>query len=168
VGRLFALDQNFPEPLVDAVSPFMPEVELVPIRKIDPRLADMEDWQVLLALHRSAQPWDGLVTTDSSMLKQPRELAVLRQSNLTLVVTHASGHDPIKATGLLLTHMDSICHLTTDAEPQIWELVTRKRYPSDPWTHLERVAEHQNRDVEEMWNEVRLSAQELARDPLAD
>ena len=80
--RLFALDQNFPQPLAEAVGPFMPEVELVSIREIDQRLSDMEDWELLLALYHHERPWDGLVTTDSSMLNQPRELAVVRQTNL--------------------------------------------------------------------------------------
>jgi hypothetical protein len=49
--RLFALDQNFPLPIVEVLSEFMAEAELVPIAEIDPRLADLDDWEVLLALH---------------------------------------------------------------------------------------------------------------------
>ena len=168
MARLFALDQNFPQPLVRAVAPFMPEVELVPIREINARLADMEDWEVLLALHHHERTWDGLVTTDSSMLNQPRELAVVRQTNITLVIAHDAGHDPIKATGLLLAHLDYICARTTPDEPQIWHLTARNRPGRDPWAYLEDVAEHQNRDVEEVWSEGRLAPSELRRDPLAD
>ena len=168
MARLFALDQNFPQPLVRAVTPFMPEVELVPIREINPRLADMEDWQVLLALHHHERHWDGLVTTDSSMLNQPRELAVVRQTNLTLVVAHDSGHDPIKATGLLLAHLDYICARPKRDEPQIWQLTANNRPGRDPWEWLEKAARHQHRDIELLWNEGQLSAAELRRDPLAD
>lgn len=164
---LFALDQNFPQPLVNAMAPFMPEVELVPIRVIDPRLADMEDWEVLLALHHHARPWDGLVTTDSSMLNQARELAVLRQATLTLVVAHDAGHDPIKATGLLLAHIDYIARRTTPEEPQIWKLTAANRPGHDPWEFLERAAQHQHRDADELWQEARLTDEELAEDPLA-
>jgi len=32
---LFALDQNFPEPIVNALNEFIPEVDLVPLREID-------------------------------------------------------------------------------------------------------------------------------------
>lgn len=165
---LFALDQNFPQPLVNAVAPFMPEVELVPIRTIDVRLADMEDWEILLALHLHAQLWDGLVTTDTSMLNQPRELAVLRQTNLTLVIAHDAGHDPIKATGLLLAHIDYIATQTTPAEAQIWRLAARNRPGGDPWDFLERVARHQHRGVDDLWQEARLTDEELANDPLSD
>lgn len=166
--RLFALDQNFPQPLVQAVEPFIPEVELVPIRSIDVRLADMEDWQILLALHHHARPWDGLVTTDSSMLNQARELAVLRQTTLTLVVAHDAGHDPIKATGLLLAHLDYIAAGTTSDEPQVWRLTANNRPGRDPWEHLEGVARHRHQDVEQLWQEARLTTRELRIDPLAD
>lgn len=165
--RLFALDQNFPEPLLDAAAPFLPEVELVPIRVIDPRLSDMDDWEILLTLHLHVRPWDGLITTDSSMLGQPRELATLRQTNLTLVVARATGHDPIRATGLVLTHRDYICDQTTDAQPQVWDLSARSRPATDPWDLLEKAARHQHRTTDTVWREARLTAEELRTNPLA-
>jgi hypothetical protein len=77
VPRLFALDQNFPVPIVTALDNFIPEAELVPLREIDPMLVeDIEDWQILLALHHHARDWDGLITTDSGILNLPREMAV--------------------------------------------------------------------------------------------
>jgi hypothetical protein len=102
--RQFALDQNFPQPIVDALAAYIIEAELVPILRIDEQLATLEDWEVLLALHHHERAWDGLITTDANMLALPRELAVLMQTKLTLVVTKESGHDPIKATGLLLAY----------------------------------------------------------------
>lgn len=165
---LFALDQNFPQPLVQAVAPFLPEVELVPIRSIDVRLSDMDDWEILLALHHHERPWDGLVTTDSSMLNQARELAVLRQTSLTLVIAHDAGHDPIKATGLLLAHLDYVATQTRPAEPQIWRLTANNRPGRDPWEFLQRAAQHQHRDVDELWREGRLTRAVLGRNPLAD
>jgi hypothetical protein len=164
---LFALDQNFPQPIIDALNEFIPEAELVPVRAIDPVLAELDDWQLLLALHHHARPWDGLVTTDSSMLNLPREMVVLRQTNLTLVVAHDAGHDPIKATGLLLTHLGYISRETTNDEPQIWQLTARNRPGRDPWEALERIADHQNRTVEDLWEEFRLTPGELEHDPLA-
>jgi len=106
--RLFALDHNFPQPIVD----FQVEAELVRIDRIDHRMPDLDDWKLLLALHHHPQPWDGLITTDSSILRQPRELAVLIQTRLTLVVALASGHDPVKASGLLFAYLAGICKRT--------------------------------------------------------
>lgn len=166
--RLFALDQNFPEPLLDAAAPFMPDVELVPIRLIDARLSDLDDWEIILSLHHHNSQWDGLITTDSSMLSQPRELATLRQTSLTLVVARAAGHDPIRATGLLLTHLDFICRQTTDTRAQVWDLSARSRPGTDPWELIERAARHQHRATEVVWQEARLTAEELRRGPLTN
>jgi hypothetical protein len=164
---LFALDQNFPQPIVDALDAFIPEAELVPVRSVDPLLAELDDWELLLALHHHARPWDGLVTTDSGMLNLPREMAVLRQTNLTLVVAHDSGHDPIKATGLLLTHLGYISRATSQAEPQIWQLTAKNRPGKHPWEFMERIADHQNRTVDNVWEEFRLTRAQLESDPLA-
>jgi hypothetical protein len=168
LAKLFALDQNFPEPIVQALDDFIPEAELVPLRQIDPLLvAEIDDWQVLLALHHHAQPWDGLITTDSGILNLPREIAVLPQTALTLVVAEGAGHDPIKATGLLFTHLTYICRQTTPDHGQVWALSARNRPGQDPWHLLERIAEHQNRNVEGLWAESRLTNAALAEDPLA-
>lgn len=99
---------------------------------------------------------------------QPRELAVVQQTSLTLVVAHDSGHDPLKATGLLLAHLPYICEHTTPDEPQVWHLKARNQPGLPPWGHFGRAAQHQHRDVDELWDEVRLSAEELRQDPLAD
>ena len=164
---LFALDQNFPEPIVDALDAFIPEAELVPLREIDPLLtADMDDWEVLLALSHHPQAWDGLVTTDSGILNLPKELAVLMQTKLTLVVAEAAGHDPVRATGLVLTHLSWIAKKTNPSEAQLWRLSANNRPARDPWEALRRVADHQNRDVDALWREARLTKAELAVDPL--
>jgi hypothetical protein len=164
---LFALDQNFPEPIISALNEYIVEAELISVRDVDPLLAEVDDWEILLALHHHERPWDGLITTDSGMLNQEREVAVLRQTNLTLVVAHDAGHDPIKATGLLFTHLGWISRETTPTRPQIWPLSARNRPSRDPWEFIERIANHTNRTAAQVWNEGRLTAAELARDPLA-
>jgi len=40
--RLFALDHNFPEPVLAVFAEFLPFVELVPIRSIDPAWTDLD------------------------------------------------------------------------------------------------------------------------------
>jgi hypothetical protein len=87
--RLFALDHNFPQPIVDALIDYQVEADLVRVDQMDSGMPDLDDWELLLALHRHPRPWDGLITTDSSMLRQPQELAVLIQTRLTLVVAPA-------------------------------------------------------------------------------
>jgi hypothetical protein len=97
--RLFALDHNFPQPIVAVLSEFQTAAELVRVDAIDARMADLDDWELLLALHHHAEPWDGLITTDSSILNQGPELATLIQTKLTLVVAMEAGHNPVKVLG---------------------------------------------------------------------
>lgn len=97
--RRFALDHNFPDPIVEVLRDFQVDAELVRVDQIDTRMPDLDDWELLLALHHHAEPWDGLITTDSSMLNQGPELAALIQTRLTLVVAVESGHNPVKASG---------------------------------------------------------------------
>jgi hypothetical protein len=104
----FALDEDFPDTIIDAFGLGIPEAELVPVRHIDPRLRQMDDWELLLSLHH-LEDWDGLVSTDARMLNLPRELSVIHQTNLTLAIVEQSGHDPIRAAGLLLVHLPTIC-----------------------------------------------------------
>jgi hypothetical protein len=98
--RIFALDHGFPQPIVDVLADYTPDVELVRVDEIDERMPDLDDWEILLALHHQGDRWDGLVTTDSSMVRTPESLTVLMQTKLTLVVAMEAGHDMLKATGL--------------------------------------------------------------------
>ena len=44
------LDQNFPEPILERLEPWMGDVQLVPLRTIDHRLTTLEDRELLIAL----------------------------------------------------------------------------------------------------------------------
>lgn len=166
MSRLFALDKNFPQPIVGVLSDFQTDARLVPIDQIDRRMSTLDDYELLLALSHHAEPWDGLITTDSSMLAQGPELAALIQTRLTLVVAVASGHNPVKASGLLFAYLAGICQRTTPGRAQVWRLNAANRPPEEPWAFLKRFADHNGRDVDDVWAEFRLSATELKRDPL--
>ncbi len=112
-------------------------------------------------------PWDGLVTTDSSMLTQGPELATLIQTKLTLVVAVASGHNPVKASGLLFAYLSGICQSTTPERAQVWRLNAANRPHEEPWDFLKRFAKHSGRAAEDVWAEFKLSAAAIARDPLS-
>lgn len=167
--RLFALDQGFPQPIVQSLNEYLEdEATLRPIATIDPRLTDnMEDWQILLALHHHAEPWDGLITTDSGMLALPKELAVVLQTKLALVVVLEAGHDPVKATGILLAQLSGICNRCVADRGQLWALRTVEKRPADPWDQLGSVAERRGFTRTELWKRERLSPAQLGQDPLA-
>lgn len=160
----FALDQNFPTPIINVLRDYLVEAELVSIRDIDPRMPTLADWEILLALHSSG--WDGLVTTDSSMVKLPRELSVLLQTKLTLVVAQAAGHDPLKATGLVLAHLPNICKQTKAEIAQLWLLSAKTRPPSNPWDLLTTVATRRGTKPKLLYKQHRLTKEEFARNPL--
>jgi hypothetical protein len=167
MSRHFALDQNSPEPIVDGLADWLAtDAELVPIRRIDGRMATLEDWQVLLALHAAAEHWDGLITTDANMLSLPRELAVLCQTKVTLVVAESAGHDPIKATGLVLAHISRICDQTQPDTAQVWRLRTSTKPAEDPWDFLTRLGERKDTTANALYSNERLTSAELRRSPL--
>ena len=47
--RRFALDQNFPTPIVEALKKYVPYVDLVSIRGIGKVMERLDDWEVLEA-----------------------------------------------------------------------------------------------------------------------
>jgi hypothetical protein len=160
----FALDQNFPAPVLGAFGVMLPNVELVPLVAIDVGLAEVDDWELFLALHRHEQHWDGLVTNDDKLLLLPKEMTVLSQTRLTLVVTVGEGHNPIRAVGLLLCHLNHICHHTRTDRAQVWKLgVTQKDY-EEPRKYLERIAEKGKTSVEAIVQAHKVSPRALRRE----
>jgi hypothetical protein len=167
VRRLFALDQNFPAPIVKVLERYQTDVELVRLPEIDRRLGALDDWEVLLALHLHERQWDGLITTDTSMLNQPLELSVLIQIGLTLVAIREAGHNPVKASGLLFAYLPGICQRTEVGKAQLWTPAAANRLATEPWDALKRVAEHQHTDATTLFNDHQLDPIRLSRDPLA-
>ena len=163
---LFAVDQAFPLPIVKTLRDFQADAELVAFSEIDSRLAELDDWEVLLALHHHARTWDGLITTDSSMLNEAPSLGVLEQTRLSLVIALGAGHDPVKASGLLFAYLGRICNLTRPDRGQIWQLKAGNIQPGDPDEALARVAEHQNLPLADLLAATRLDDDAFARDPL--
>jgi hypothetical protein len=164
---LFALDHNYPAPIIEQAKPYLSDVELVSIEDIDPRLPEFEDWELLLALHHHSREWDGMISNDTSMLDQERELAVLGYTHLTLVAPVAVGHDPIRSTGLVLTHIENIASRTTPRKPQIWRLAGRTGGGHHPDQFIEKLAEKAQLDPLDLRKEAMPSNAILQRNPLA-
>ena len=164
---LFALDHNYPMPIIEQAKPYLRDVELVPIGDIDPRLPELDDWELLLALHHHSREWDGLISNDTSMLDQERELAVLGFTHLTLVAPVAAGHDPIRSTGLVLAHIEDIASRTTRRKPQVWRLPGRTGGGHHPDQFIEKLAKKASLDPIDLRKEAMPSSRLLGRDPLA-
>lgn len=140
--RRFALDHNFPEPVLVALANALPMAELVPVRDIDASYADLDDWELLRELHCHERAWDGLVTNDDAMLSLAKEMTVLNQTGLTLVVAKGEGHNPIRAVGVLLCHLGHICHHTTPGTAQIWRLRVAQKNFEPVHDYLESIAKN--------------------------
>jgi hypothetical protein len=160
--RLFALDHNFPQPVLAALSDVLqPVAELVPIHQIDPGFAELSDWELIRELHRHPRSWDGMITNDDTMLSLPKEMTVLSQTGLTLVVAKGEGHNPVRAIGTLLCHLNHICHHTDRRTAQIWKLRVAQKRPELAHDYLEKIALQANRPVEKIIAENKLPARDL-------
>jgi hypothetical protein len=105
--RHFVLDQNFPLQVVDGIE-WPPYIRLSGLRDVAPHLVDEPaDWRILRALAADADV-DGFITNDTSMLQLVEEMVVLTRSRLTLVMTAAAGHTPMRASGLLMAYLPEI------------------------------------------------------------
>ena len=126
---LFILDQNFPQPILrEAFKRYVPEVRMQPLWDFEPRLTrHHEDWQVILGLAQKGA--EGFISCDDNMLDNPRVVAVIEQTKLTVVSCQATGHDAIVASGLLLAHLPRIGKRHDPDRPQVWRLKPTEERP---------------------------------------
>jgi hypothetical protein len=160
-SRLFALDHNFPQPVLGAMSVAIPNVELVPVRDIEP--CRSERLELLRELHRHPRPWDGMITNDDAMLSLAKEMTVLSQTGLTLVVAKGEGHNPIRAVGILLCHLTHICHQTVPGTAQVWKLRVAQKNGDPARDYLEVIAEKAKTTVDRLVADNKLSTAELRK-----
>ncbi len=157
--RVFLLDQDFP--LLLTGPKYWPDVNIRPLREVHPDLiADHEDWEVLHQL-RVRGGVDGFITLDTGMLNLPREMVVLQQTKLKLVVVEEGGNDPLVATGLLMAYMPQILKRFDRRRAQLWIIRPGERTPIRPWDQLRRIAEHRNEDPADLLRANRLPWSEL-------
>jgi hypothetical protein len=123
----FALDQNFPRPILDSVlARWIPELTIVALSDVDPRLTkDHDDWEVILALHQLG--YDGFISLDKDMIHLPDVVAMIEQTKMTVVLVDEG--EPVTATGLLLFHLRFIARRHRQDRPQIWHLAAHDKPP---------------------------------------
>ena len=154
-----ALDQNFPTPILAALSEFIVDIELVPLRKIDPRLSTLDDRTLVIALRQLE--FEGLVTNNYKMLKNPKELAAIIATKLTVFAIEGVGDDPIRATGALLLDLPGALKRMDSRKAQVFWMRPRNPMPEDPMALFQRAADHQHRDVGALFAELSVSKTEL-------
>jgi hypothetical protein len=125
-----ALDQNFPALILNAVT-LLPEVEISPIHKINPRLSDLDDRKLLIALHQLG--WHGLITNNYKMLRVPAEIAAIVKTKLAVFAVEGIGDDPLRATGAVLLHLPSVAKQIQTGKAQVFRINPRAPQPEDAW-----------------------------------
>lgn len=135
-----ALDQNFPEPVFNSVKPWTLSIQLVPLRRIDSRLTTLEDRKLLIALKQFG--YDGLVTLNYKMLRNPTELAAVLKTKLVILAIEGVGNDPIRATGALLLYLQPAVKAMQSGRTGVFWLRPRAPQARKPWDLFQRAADH--------------------------
>lgn len=125
-----ALDHNFPTPFLRALDTYIVDVELITLRDIDARLPTLDDRQLVIALHQLGFP--GLVTNNYKMLKNPKELAAIIATRLTVFAIEGVGDDPLRATGALLLDLPGALKKMDTRRPQVFWMKPRNPLPQNP------------------------------------
>lgn len=134
------------------------------IRDIDLRLSDLDDDQLIIALKQLGYSW--LVTNNYRMLQNPRELAAILKTNLSVFAIEGLGHDPLRATGALLLDLPAALKRFQEDKPQAFWLRPRDPHPSDPWDLFKQAAQRHNRNFNDLYEEVKVTDQEFGEDVL--
>jgi hypothetical protein len=135
----YVLDQNFPYYVAGFDWP--PSISVSRLTDVDPGLTrNREDWQVILAL-AEREDVDGFVTNDRRMLLLPKEMIALSRTRLALVVTDGVGHQPLRATGLIMLHLEHVTR-SLDGQPRVFLVRPAQLQPVSAWTQVNSVAKH--------------------------
>lgn len=155
-----ALDQNFPRPLLHAVAEYLPpELEIVHIRELDPRLSDVSDRALFIALRQLG--FDGLITNNWRMLNIPQEIAAIVATKAVVVAMQDMGADAIRAAGALLLELPGLVTRLKPDVANVFLLHYARRQPRSGWEYLQEAANREGITPGELWKAVKPSAEEL-------
>lgn len=153
------LDQNFPEPILEQLEPWMGDIQLLPLRTIDEELTRLDDRDLLIALKQLE--FEGLVTLNYKMLRNPKELAAVLKTKLSIFAVEGVGHDPIRATGALLLDLRPAVNAIESGKAGVFWLRPRSPKPQDPWVLFERAAQNHDEDAATLYERVKVSDADL-------
>lgn len=157
-----ALDQNFPTPLISALRGYLPsDIALTHLPAIDGRLSDVGDRELFIALKQLG--FNGLVTNNYRMLDVAKEVAAIVKTKAVVVAVEALGHDPIRAAGALLLELPGLADRLRPNIANVFRLNYKRRQPVDAWEFFVSAAERLERTPEDLWAEVKVTDEEMAR-----
>ena len=156
---LLPLDHNFPQPILETLEPWMGDIQLIPLRAIDHRLPELDDRRLLIALKQLG--YGGLVTLNYKMLRNPRELAAVLKTKMTIFAVEGVGHDPIRATGALLLDLRPAVNAMQEGNPGVFWLRPRAPKPQDPWDLFKVAAGRRNEHATSLYKALKVSDDEM-------
>ena len=105
--------------------------------------------------------YEGLVTLNYKMLRNPKELAAVLKTKLTVFAVERVGDDPIRATGALLLDLQPAVKAMRAGRAGVFWLRPRSPQPQDPWKLFERAARNHGKDAATLYDEVKVSDSEF-------
>ncbi len=141
-----------------------PSISLFHVAEIDRRLSEASDRELIIWAKNN--DYDALVSTNHRMKDEPMEVAAMLSTKLTVVLTQSMGHNPLRASGVILLELPTLHSRVRPGKPNLFVLSYQPRTPRDPWDDLTRVARHRGTTAPALWEEVRPTAEELAVDIL--
>ena len=163
--KRFALDQNFPVPIVAALSEYMGHLAtFTSVRDIDKSFAETDDWELLHKLANHEGKWSGLITNDGSMVSLAREMAIVKSTGLMLIIARGQGSNPVKSTGVLFAHIGRICNDKGQSGKTIWNLGVGAAKPTSPEHYLGKIARHAKMTYAEIYAREMAAAEIILRD----
>jgi hypothetical protein len=160
VRTRLALDQNFPEPILNAVAEFVVDIELVPLRRIDAAMPDLADRDLMIALRQEGFDW--LVTNNYRMLRNPFELASIIRSEMNVFAIQGTGHDPLRAAGALLLDLAGAIRRAGTSHGVVFWSRPRNPDPQRPWDLFATAARHQHQEPTALYDELKVTPEEFA------
>ncbi len=154
------LDVNFPEPILASLHEFIADVEFVPLREIDPRLTELADRDLFLALRQ--EDFDWLATSNYRMLRNPDELAAIMKARMKVFAVEAVGDDPLRATGALLLDLPGAIRRAVPGRSEVFWSRPRNPTPTDPWELFSRAAARRHEAATELYERVKVTDAEFA------
>jgi hypothetical protein len=109
---------------------------------------------------------DGLVSMDDDFRWKPKELITLEQTKLTVVIVSGVGHDPVRATGLVLHKLKQLCGQHTKRCGQLWYLASGPVDPRDIRKDLAALAGKRRTTADKLIAENKLTKRQLDSEAL--
>lgn len=152
MARRVALDHNFPKPVLAGVPQWIKEVEFHFISDLDPALAELQDHELIYALH--GRDLTLLVTHNWKMENDARVLVALHLTRSTLLTLRRAGDDMIFATGVLLRDLVPVLRQEVP-KGQVFRVRPSRVTPTPAYQLLDQVGRHEGKTAQQLIDEHR-------------